>query len=127
MFDNFQKSSRREWLKWSSYGLTGAVLTDLFASEIPLSKRDVKAHYPAKAKRVIHICLMGGLSQIDSFDYKPELARAHGKSLQYTERPATFFNRIGLIRKNDWDFQQRGKSGLWVSDLFHISLEWRMS
>ena len=33
-------------------------------------------------------------------------------------RPATFFNRIGLIRKNDWAFKQRGDSGLWVSDLF---------
>ena len=61
---------------------------------------------------------MGGLSQIDSFDYKPDLAKFHGKPLQYKERPATFFNRIGLIRKNDWAFKQRGQSGLWVSDLF---------
>ena len=61
---------------------------------------------------------MGGLSHIDSFDYKPDLAKFHGKPLQYKERPATFFNRIGLIRKNDWAFKQRGQSGLWVSDLF---------
>jgi hypothetical protein len=61
---------------------------------------------------------MGGLSHIDSFDYKPELAKFHGKPLQYKERPATFFNQIGLIRKNDWAFKQCGQSGLWISDLF---------
>ena len=75
-------------------------------------------HLPAKARRVIHLCLFGGVSQIDSFDYKPELAAFHGKSLQSEERPATFFNQIGLIRKNDWEFKQRGNSGLWISDLF---------
>ena len=72
---------------------------------------------------------MGGLSHIDSFDYKPDLAKFHGKPLQYKERPATFFNRIGLIRKNDWAFKQRGQSGLWVSDLFpHLPpapMNWR--
>ena len=60
---------------------------------------------PARAKRVIHVVLMGGLSHIDSFDYKPELEKFHGKPLQYKERPATFFNKIGLIRKNDWAFR----------------------
>ena len=68
-------------------------------------------HHPARAKRVIHLCLCGGVSHIDSFDYKPELAKFHGKSLQADETPATFFNQIGLIRKNDWEFKQRGESG----------------
>jgi hypothetical protein len=79
-------------------------------------------HLPVKAKRVIHLCLCGGVSHIDSFDYKPELEKFHGKSLQSEERPATFFNQVGLIRKNDWEFKKRGQSGLWVSDLFpHIA------
>ncbi len=56
--------------------------------------------------------------QIDSFDYKPELQRFHGKSLQSDERPATFFNKVGLLRQNDFSFRQRGNSGLWGSDLF---------
>ena len=77
-----------------------------------------KPHFSPTAKRVVHICLMGGMSHVDSFDYKPELKKLHGKALQYEERPATFFNRIGLIRKNDWAFKQHGESGLWVSDLF---------
>ena len=100
-------------LEWSTWGLTGAALTSLVhAAPQPVS------HFPATAKRVVHVVLKGGLSHIDSFDYKPDLAKFHGKPLQYKERPATFFNRIGLIRKNDWAFKQRGQSGLWVSDLF---------
>ena len=58
------------------------------------------------------------MSQVDSFDYKPELAKLHGKSLAGDEKPDVFFGKVGLLRKNDWEFQQRGESGLWVSDLF---------
>ena len=89
--------SRREMLEWSTWGLTGAALTSL----VQANPQPVVSHYPARAKRVVHVVLMGGLSHIDSFDYKPELAKFHGKPLQYKERPATFFNQIGLIRKND--------------------------
>jgi hypothetical protein len=71
---------------------------------------------------VIHICLCGGFSQVDTFDYKPELAKFHGKPLGSSEKPDTFFGRIGLLRKNDWDFKQRGQSGVWISELFpHIA------
>ncbi|MCA9267275.1 MAG: DUF1501 domain-containing protein, partial [Planctomycetales bacterium] len=74
------------------------------------------------AKRVIHICLCGGLSHIDSFDYKPTLAARHGKPLGEDQKPDVFFGKVGLLRKNDWNFQQRGQSGLWISDLFpHIA------
>ena len=115
--------SRREWLSWATHGLAGAALTDLFAADRPVSAGGgVGLHHLPRSKRVIHICLMGGLSHLDSFDFKPEIARFHNQSLQYDERPATFFNRIGLIRKNDWEFQQRGRSGLWISNLFpHIA------
>ena len=107
---------RRELLSFGACGLTGAALTSLVSA----TEKETPSvpHFEPKAKRVIHICLMGGLSHIDSFDYKPELQTLHGKELKYEERPATFFNRIGLIRKNDWGFKQRGESGLWVSDLF---------
>jgi hypothetical protein len=65
-----------------------------------------------------HICLCGAMSQIDTFDYKPELIRSHGRSLQSSERPDVFFNQIGLLRRPDWEFRRRGRSGLWVSELF---------
>lgn len=71
-----------------------------------------------KAKRIIHICLVGGFSQVDSFDYKPQLEKFHGSSLSGNEKPKTFFGNIGLLRKSEWKFKKRGKSGLWISDLF---------
>lgn len=120
--------SRRRVLDFSTASLTGAAFTSLLMRDRIARADAVSAeakgtpHLPVKAKRVIHLCLCGGVSHIDSFDYKPELEKFHGKSLQSEERPATFFNQVGLIRKNDWEFKQRGQSGLWVSDLFpHIA------
>jgi hypothetical protein len=67
---------------------------------------------------VIQIFLQGGLSQVDSFDYRPELLRYHGKSVPGKERPDAFFGKVGLLHRPHWQFRQRGKSGLWISDLF---------
>ena len=65
-------------------------------------------HFAARAKRVIFLCMGGGPSHVDSFDYKPELERDHGKSGRYG----------GKLLKSRWQFRQRGESGLWISDLF---------
>ncbi len=120
---------RRDFLSWTSGGLTAAALSSLLASPsgvradgVPGEASDPPPHRTPRAKRVVHFCLCGGVSHIDSFDYKPELARFHGKPLQSEERPETFFNQIGLLRKNDWSFERRGESGLLVSELFpHIA------
>jgi hypothetical protein len=77
-----------------------------------------KPHHTPKAKRAIQISLVGGMSHIDSFDYKPELTKRHGKPLGGDAKPDVFFGQVGLLRKPDWEFKQRGKSGLWVSELF---------
>jgi hypothetical protein len=79
---------------------------------------DPPPHVPPKARRAIHICLVGALSHIDSFDYKPGLIKAHGKDLSTAERPDVFFGQVGLLRRPDWNFRKRGQSGLWISDLF---------
>lgn len=120
---------RRGFFSWAIHGLSGAALTSLLVREGLVRAASVKGeaadpppHHPAKVKRIVHICLLGGLSHLDSFDYKPLLAKHHGKPLGSSEKPETFFNQIGLLRQNDWEFQQRGRSGLWVSDLFpHIA------
>jgi hypothetical protein len=125
------RTSRREWLSWVGNGLGSAALATLMlrdgsARAAPASAGTTMAagaadpfpHHPPKAKRAIHICLCGGLSHVDSFDYKPALAKQHGKSLGASERPDVFFGQVGLLRKNDWEFHRRGESGLWVSDLF---------
>jgi hypothetical protein len=79
---------------------------------------DPAPHFAGTCKRAIHVVLCGGLSQVDSFDYKPELEKRHGKPLGGSEKPDVFFGMIGLLRKSDWAFRRRGQSGLWISDLF---------
>ena len=80
------------------------------------------AHHAARAKRAVQISLVGGLSHVDSFDFKPDLAKHHGQPLKTDTKPDVFFGQVGLLRKNDWDFRRRGESGLWVSELFpHIA------
>lgn len=79
-------------------------------------------HFPAKAKRVIHIFSPGGMSHVDTFDYKPELEKADGKSLEGKGQLDTFFGKPGMLRKSVYGFKQYGQSGAWVSDLFpHLS------
>jgi len=128
--ENNKKVSRRGFLNFSTASLTSTAVASLLLQNGAAQAGKVAGeapglpHHGAKAKRVIHICLCGGLSQLDSFDYKPQLAKLHGKSLQSKERPETFFNRIGLLRKNDWEFKKRGASGLWVSELFpHLAAQ----
>ena len=121
----FTELSRRDLLSWSSHGLTATAVMHLLsrqrelnAAPVPAEAADTPPHLPAKCRRVIHLYMCGGLSHLDSFDYKPALEKFHGQPLPGSEKPETFFGKIGLLRKNDWDFQQRGESGLWISDLF---------
>lgn len=65
-------------------------------------------HFQPRAKRVIFLCMAGGPSHVDTFDYKPQLAKDHGKRGKYG----------GSLLKSPWEFRQRGESGLWISDLF---------
>jgi hypothetical protein len=118
-------SNRRDFLSWSAHGLTSTALLHLLqqdgrvhAEATPGESADPPPHLPAKCRRVIHLYMCGGLSHLDSFDYKPLLEKYHGKPLPSSEQPETFFGKIGLLRKNDWEFKQRGESGLWVSELF---------
>ena len=125
--------SRRDFLRSIQYGLgttaaTAMMLDDsLLAQEgTPGESQDPPPHHTAKAKRVIQIVLTGGYSQVDSFDYKPDLPALHGKTLNESlgreEKPDVFFGKVGLIRQSDFTFKQHGESGLWISDLFpHLS------
>ena len=105
---------RREFLGWTRNGLAGAALATLLEREhtradTPTSRP--ATHHAPRARRAIHICACGGVSQVDTFDYKPELERLHGRSLTTSERPDVFFGQVGLLRKSDWKFRRRGSSG----------------
>lgn len=117
--------TRRDCLRFSMQGIGAIAVAELLqrdglarAAGVPPQASDPWPHHAASAKRVIHIVLCGGFSQIDSFDYKPALEKLHGKTLTSDERPDVFFGKVGRLRKNDWAFRQRGESGLWVSELF---------
>jgi len=77
----------------------------------PLSPK--KSHFPAKAKRVIFLCMDGGPSHVDTFDYKPKLNADDGKA---PPRGAGRFG--GKLLGSPFKFQQHGKSGQYISDLF---------
>lgn len=66
-------------------------------------------HFAARAKRVIFLCMQGGPSHVDTFDYKPQLIADAGKTLGAGRRS---------LMAPVSPFRQRGQSGLWISDLF---------
>ncbi len=73
--------------------------------------------FPARVKHVIFAYMSGGVSQVDSFDPKPELSRRHGQAMPVpVER--TVFNENGNIMGSPWESRPRGQSGLAVSELF---------
>ncbi len=123
-----ESPTRREFFSWVRDGLGTAALATLLLRDgaaranVPGEAADPCPHFPPKAKRAVHICLVGAMSHVDTFDYKPGLIKAHGQSLASKERPDVFFGQVGRLRKPDWEFRRRGQSGLWVSDLLpHIA------
>ncbi len=68
-------------------------------------------HFPARAKRVIFLCMEGGPSHVDTFDYKPRLTTDAGR------RFGDGF-RGGQLMPSAWKFNRHGQSGLWISELF---------
>ena len=112
--------SRRDMLDFSTAGISATALAALLGRDKPVAAR-TGFQLPdsrARVRRVVHVVATGGFSQVDSFDYKPQLNRLHGTPLESDERPDVFFGKVGLLRQSDWAFRQRGESGLWVSDLF---------
>ncbi len=82
-------------------------------NDSPLSPK--KPHFAAKAKRVIFLCMTGGPSHVDLFDYKPKLKADHGKD------PPKGMGRGfggGKLLGSPFEFKAHGKSGLMISELF---------
>ncbi len=76
-----------------------------------------------RAKSVIWLFMNGGPSQVDTWDYKPELARRHGQELPGFDKKTGFFtDSVGPLMKSPFAWAQHGQSGTWASDLFpHLS------
>lgn len=81
----------------------------------PFAARD--AHFDAAAKNVIVIFCSGACSQIDTFDYKPELIKRHGQPMPGGDALITFQGQQGNLTKSPWEFRPRGECGRMISDL----------
>src|SRR5216117_408536 len=113
--------TRREWLcrsgmGFAALGLAGVMNAEglLAAPANPLTPKP--PHFPAKARRVVHLFMNGGPSHVDTFDPKPQLTRYHGKPLPHanlrTER------KTGAAMRSPFTFRRYGKHGVEVSELF---------
>ncbi len=124
---NHNSISRRAILQRSSVGFGSLALASMFANESsvhaandnPLAAR--LPHFAARAKRIIFLFMVGGVSQVDTFEPKPLLTRDDGKPLPFA-KPRVQFNATSNLLKSPWRFRQYGESGLPVSELFpHVA------
>jgi hypothetical protein len=127
--------NRRRFMADSGIGLGAIALTHLLSKQGLLgansAKREPirpiihpghpyasrKPHFQEKAKNVLLIFCSGACSQVDTFDYKPELIRRHGQPMPGKEKLITFQGEQGALTKSPWEFRPRGQSGKMVSDL----------
>lgn len=117
--------TRREHLQWLGGGFGSLALASLLheahaetspSPANPLSAR--KTHHPAKARAVIQIFCPGGLSHVDTWDHKPELARRQGQPFDPDGKVQFFASKPGNCQGSYWPFRQHGGCGRWMSDLF---------
>ena len=111
-----RRLTRRELLWEMGGGLAGIALAQLLTGEAFAGGAN-GPHHGAKAKNIIMIFLPGGLSSVDTFDYKPALAKHHGQTTQGTNTVTPFNGKRGTVMQSPWTFRQRGRSGKWISDL----------
>ncbi|MCC6231421.1 MAG: DUF1501 domain-containing protein [Verrucomicrobiales bacterium] len=133
MWNDPSALSRRAWLRRAGAGAgvvglasllrdTGALISSACAeagghAPNPLLARSAQA--PARARAVIWLFMNGGPSQVDTWDYKPELIRRHGTALEGFDNKTGFFtDAVGPLMKSPFAWAQHGQSGTWVSDLF---------
>lgn len=125
---------RRTFLRRGIAGLGAMALSQLggraFASgsgpkDLPMLLSQGGVHFPAKAKRIIHLCMAGGPSHLESFDPKPALDAMNGKdfpsSFTAGQQLAQLQGSKLVARGSFTKFKKYGQSGLEISDLFpHI-------
>jgi hypothetical protein len=119
--------SRREALSKAGFGMGGlalaGVLSDLgltsASAATVASPLDARApQFEPKAKRVIHLFMNGGPSQMDTFDPKPKLNAFHGKSLPVKAELSNDKRLSGAALGSNFKFTKHGQSGIEISELF---------
>ena len=122
--------NRRGFLGHTATGLGGIALAHLLGQDRASGASPIRPniqpsnpnaprapHFQARAKRVLMIFCSGAVSQIDTFDYKPELIKRHGQPMPGAEGLVTFQGQQGNLTKSPWEFRPRGQSGKMISEL----------
>ncbi len=126
---------RREVLQHTACGFGALAAGALAATSTSAGPRDAVTgipgvtgvHHPPRAKRVIFLFMQGGVSQVDSFDYKPLLAKRDGEKLAFDD--ARTLAKTGMrasehrLMTSPWKFKQYGETGRWASELFPKTAE----
>jgi len=129
LFDKVNQS-RRSFLLRTAFGLGSVSLAELLGGRDVFAVRDPQnvgvlgsPDFAPRAKRVIQLHMLGAISHVDTFDYKPMLEKMHGQEMPESVRSKgrlstmtagqSSFTILGPLGK----FKQRGQSGAWVSDL----------
>ena len=120
--------SRRRFLQRAGLGLGSLALGTLLHEQTrahagptnPLSARPPM--FPPRARRIVWLFMTGAPSQVDTWDYKPELQKRNGEVLPGSDPKTGFFTTSGKILKSPFGWKQHGRSGAWVSDILpHLS------
>jgi hypothetical protein len=122
-------TTRRDFLNQLGSGFGGlalaAMLNEAEATDQANKNATVRnplaakaAHHPARAKAVIQIFCPGGLSHVDSWDYRPVLAERQGKPFDPDGKVQFFASKPGACQGSYFPFKQYGQCGRWISDLF---------
>lgn len=112
------QQSRRELLRRVGGGFGAlalqCLLRDARVDASPTTETKV-LHHPPKARAAIQLFMLGGASQCDTFDYKPELQRRHGEQIKFTVTGGTV-SSAGPLLGSPWKWRQYGDSGRWVTN-----------
>lgn len=138
MFLGAPSSSRRQFLHQMGAGFGAVALSALWRMDAqaagkpaveldPLNPFAARPpHFAPRAKSVIFLFMVGGPSQVDTFDYKPELQKLNGKPVPDSIRKAVNATKFANVfhgckdelMGSPYKFSQHGQSGLWVSELY---------
>ena len=103
---------RRDFLWQAGGGLGGIALAHLLGEDSGRAP-----HHRPRAKRVVQLFMSGAASQVDTFDYKPQLIRKNGEKFDPGGKVELFQSVAGHCMQSPWKWRQRGGCGKWISDL----------
>lgn len=115
--------ARRAFLTQSAYGVGGIAFASLLNEADAVQRGTLaKPHTPVRAKRVIFLCMAGGPSHLETFDWKPELKKLDGQpfpeSFTQGQQLAQLQNTVLKARGAAFEFKRFGQSGQEICELF---------